>query len=293
MTQELRLRIVSGAVLAAVVLLITWAGGGLFNLLAVAIGFLVLHEWLEMSRARDARDQRSIGRWSTPVLGGIAVMIAVAILVFLELFGLALALACFGAAVFWFLGRSAAMPFWFAGAVIYAAGSMIALAALRNGGEAGGFAILFLFAVVWSTDIMAYFVGRALGGPKLAPSISPGKTWSGAIGGVVFAVAAAFGLCWGYGGSPSVAIALLALFLSVCSQVGDLFESALKRRCGVKDSSHLIPGHGGVMDRVDGLVAAAFAMYVVVVLVTLAGHQGFAGDMLMNWSGLAAPMNGA
>ena len=78
---------------AVVVLLITWAGGGLFNLLAVAIGFLVFHEWLEMSRARDARDQPSVGRWSTPVLGGIAVMIAVAILVFLELFGLALALA--------------------------------------------------------------------------------------------------------------------------------------------------------------------------------------------------------
>ncbi|WP_345900888.1 phosphatidate cytidylyltransferase, partial [Martelella sp. UBA3392] len=196
MTQELRLRIVSGAVLATVVLLITWAGGGLFNLLAVAIGGLVFHEWLEMSRARDARDQPSVGRWSTPVLGGIAVMIAVAILVFLELFGLALALSCFGAAAFWFLGRRAAMPFWFAGAVIYAAGSMIALAALRNGGEAGLFAILFLFAVVWTTDIMAYFVGRALGGPKLAPSISPGKTWSGAIGGAVFAVTAAFALCW-------------------------------------------------------------------------------------------------
>ena len=220
-------------------------------------------------------------------------LIAVAILVFLELFGLALALSCFGAAAFWFLGRRAAMPFWFAGAVIYAAGSMIALAALRNGGEAGLFAILFLFAVVWTTDIMAYFVGRALGGPKLAPSISPGKTWSGAIGGAVFAVAAAFALCWAYGGSPTIAIGLLAFFLSVCSQVGDLFESALKRRCGAKDSSHLIPGHGGVMDRVDGLVAAAFAMYVVVVLVALAGHEGFAGDMLMNWSGLAAPMNGA
>ncbi|MGV0912469.1 phosphatidate cytidylyltransferase [Martelella sp. FOR1707] len=293
MTQELRLRIVSGAVLAAVVLLITWAGGALFNLLAVAIGFLVFYEWLEMSRARDGQVDRSIGRWSTPVLGGIAVMIAVAILVFLELFGLALALACFGAAAFWFLGRRAAMPFWFAGSVIYAAGSMIALAALRNGGEAGLFAILFLFAVVWSTDIMAYFVGRALGGPKLAPSISPGKTWSGAVGGAVFAVAAVFALCWSYGGSPSIAIGLLALFLSVCSQVGDLFESALKRRCGAKDSSHLIPGHGGVMDRVDGLVAAAFAMYVVVVLVALAGHEGFAGDMLMNWSGLAAPTNGA
>lgn len=292
MTQELRLRIVSGAVLAAVVLLITWAGGGSFNLLSVTIGFLVFHEWLEMSRAREARDHRSIGRWSTPVLGGWAVMIAVAILVFIELFGLALAFACFGAAAFWFLGRRAAMPFWFAGAVIYAAGSMIALAALRNGGEAGLFAILFLFAVVWSTDIMAYFVGRALGGPKLAPSISPGKTWSGAVGGTVFAIAAAFALCWLYGGSPTIAIGLLAVFLSICSQAGDLFESALKRRCGAKDSSHLIPGHGGVMDRVDGLVAAAFAMYVVVVLVTLAGHDGFAGDMLMNWSGLAAP-NGA
>ncbi|WP_180901635.1 phosphatidate cytidylyltransferase [Martelella soudanensis] len=291
MTHELKLRIISGAVLAAVVLLITWVGGGSFNLLAVIIGLLVFHEWLAMSRARDG--QEAAGRWSTPVLGGWAVMIAVAILTLLELFGLALALSCFSAAACWIFARRTAMPFWFAGALIYACASMIALAVLRNGGDAGLFAIMFLFAVVWSTDIMAYFVGRTFKGPKLAPSISPGKTWSGAVGGAGFGVAAALTLCWAYGGSPTIAIGILALFLSVCSQAGDLFESALKRRCGVKDSSHLIPGHGGVMDRVDGLVAAAFAMYVVVVLVALAGHDGFAGDMLMNWSGLAVPTDGA
>ena len=132
---------------------------------------------------------------------------------------------------------------------------------LRGGDQAGLIAILFLFAVVWATDILAYFVGRALGGPKLAPSISPGKTWSGAVGG---ALGGRCSPAWrlrrrtGWGGRGP---ALVALLLAIVSQFGDLFESFVKRRSGVKDSSHIIPGHGGVMDRVDGLVAAAFTLY--------------------------------
>lgn len=123
---------------------------------------------------------------------------------------------------------------------------------------------LFLFAIVWCTDIFAYFVGRAVGGPKLAPSISPGKTWSGAVGGTIAAVVAGIlvahfaGMAWGL-----AMLALLVVGLSVISQIGDLFESRLKRLCSVKDSSQLIPGHGGVMDRVDGLATAALALYIV------------------------------
>ena len=293
MSGELKLRIISGIILAAVVLLITWAGGASFNLLAVAIGLLIFHEWMAMSRARAGASGGESGLLSTPVLAGWAVMIAVGILTMLALYwvGLVFAvIACFGCVL---LSRSVATPYWFAGSVIYAAGSMVALAALRNSGGAGAFAIVYLFAVVWTTDIMAYFVGRTLKGPKLAPAISPGKTWSGAAGGTLFALVAAFVLCLAWGGRPSLAIAALTIFLSVCSQAGDLFESALKRRCGVKDSSHLIPGHGGVMDRVDGLVAAAFAMYVVMLLVGMTGSAFAPGDILMDWAGLLHASNGA
>jgi phosphatidate cytidylyltransferase len=123
--------------------------------------------------------------------------------------------------------------------------------------------MLFLFATVWATDILAYFVGRAIGGPKLAPSISPGKTWSGAIGGAVAGAAAGLVVAAAMGSASLAWIGLIAIVLSVVSQAGDLFESSVKRRNGVKDSGSLIPGHGGVMDRVDGLVAAAFALYVI------------------------------
>ena len=116
------------------------------------------------------------------------------------------------------------------------------LAYLRGSDHAGLIAILFLFAVVWATDILAYFVGRAIGGPKLAPSISPGKTWSGAIGGAVGGLLAGAGVRGvdrlGQAGGPR----RWRLLLAIVSQIGDLFESFVKRRNGVKDSSQLIPG---------------------------------------------------
>src|SRR5262249_46317865 len=124
-------------------------------------------------------------------------------------------------------------------------------------------AIIFLFAVVWGTDIIAYFVGRAVGGPKLAPQISPKKTWSGALGGVAAAIAAAVAVVLA-GGLPNMAVvALLAVGLSIIAQAGDLFESVLKRRFGAKDSSQLIPGHGGLMDRLDGFLTAVVAATLI------------------------------
>ena len=130
----------------------------------------------------------------------------------------------------------------------------------------GSIAILFLFAVVWATDILAYFVGRAVGGPKLAPSISPGKTWSGAIGGAVGGLARRHPVCGADRLGRAAGRPLSRCCWRSSAQFGDLFESFVKRRQGVKDSSQLIPGHGGVMDRVDGLVAAALALYVIGVL---------------------------
>jgi phosphatidate cytidylyltransferase len=146
---------------------------------------------------------------------------------------------------------------WTAAGIPYAGLLGMAPIVLRNDVQYGFLAIVFLFAVVWATDIVAYFVGRAVGGPKLAPRISPKKTWSGAIGGTVAAIAAAL-LVGVVGGLPNLpAVALIAAAASALAQAGDLFESAIKRRFGAKDSGHLIPGHGGLMDRLDGFVAAA------------------------------------
>ncbi|TIW34428.1 MAG: phosphatidate cytidylyltransferase, partial [Mesorhizobium sp.] len=137
---------------------------------------------------------------------------------------------------------------WDAPGLAYASLSGLSLALLRNGDRSGLIAILFLFAVVWATDIAAYFVGRAVGGPKLAPSISPGKTQSGALGGAVGGVVAGVLLASATGVGNLGTLGLVALALSVVAQAGDLFESWVKRRHGQKDSGNLIPGHGGVMD---------------------------------------------
>jgi phosphatidate cytidylyltransferase len=153
-------------------------------------------------------------------------------------------------------GRSLAVGLAYAGL------AAISLALLRGSDTPGLWAILFLFAVVWATDILAYFVGRALGGPRLAPAISPGKTWSGAIGGAVGGIAAGAAVA-AAAGRLSLSLVLIGALLSIASQIGDLFESGVKRRYGVKDASGLIPGHGGLMDRVDGLVAAGFVLYVI------------------------------
>src|SRR6185312_11963312 len=129
---------------------------------------------------------------------------------------------------------------------------------LLRGDAAYGFsAMLLLFAVVWSTDVIAYFAGRAIGGPKLAPRISPKKTWSGAIAGTAGAILIAVALAGLLGTLDKGTIAVVALLLSIMAQLGDLFESWIKRRFGAKDASQLIPGHGGVMDRLDGFWAAA------------------------------------
>ena len=147
---------------------------------------------------------------------------------------------------------------WVAAGIPYAGALGIAPIVLRSDGEYGFLAIILLFAVVWATDIAAYFVGRAVGGPKLVPRVSPKKTWSGAIGGTLPRVVAAVARRPGRRRLNGLfAIAMLAVVLSVVAQAGDLFESALKRRFGAKDSSHLIPGHGGLMDRLDGFVTAS------------------------------------
>ncbi len=138
---------------------------------------------------------------------------------------------------------------------LYAALATAALAWLRNGRAGGSGVIFFLLGVVWCSDIGAYLAGRLIGGKRLAPAISPGKTWSGAAGGLLAAVVG--GLVMVPIGNEGVRAGFAAALLGVASQCGDLAESALKRRFGVKDSGRLIPGHGGLLDRLDGLMAAA------------------------------------
>ncbi len=156
--------------------------------------------------------------------------------------------------------------FWITAGIGYAGCMVLAPILLRADAVYGLSALLLLFAIVWSTDMFAYFAGRAIGGPKLAPRISPKKTWSGAIAGTLGAILVAVVLAGFLGTLDKGTIAAVALLLSIMAQLGDLLKSWIKRRFGAKDASHLIPGHGGVMDRLDGFWAAALAGCVVGVL---------------------------
>ena len=252
---NLQLRIISSVVLVVVVVALTLAGGLAFRLLAAAIAAGVFYEWNAMSGTAALRRQQ----WGAALLLAMVLIALVLRIPAVAIFGL----AAVAVALAWLLGRFGKEDRWTAGGVAYAGLSGVSLGLLREESSAGLVAILFLFAAVWATDVCAYFVGRAVGGPKLAPSISPGKTRSGALGGAVGGVAAAVLVAHFAGAANLAMLALVALLLSVVSQAGDLFESWVKRRHGVKDSGSIIPGHGGVMDRVDGLVAAAVALYVI------------------------------
>jgi phosphatidate cytidylyltransferase len=174
-----------------------------------------------------------------------------------------------------FAGRmSRGAGFWTAAGLLYAGLPAVSLIWVR-GLSLGLAATVFLLVCVWATDIVAYFAGRAIGGPRLAPSISPNKTWAGAIGGILGAMVIGGGMAAaylaGFGGIKAGYFFGLAGALAGLSVLGDLLESGLKRRAGVKDSGNILPGHGGVMDRLDGLVPVAVAGAVVFALTGWAG----------------------
>jgi phosphatidate cytidylyltransferase len=146
---------------------------------------------------------------------------------------------------------------WFALGLPYMAGGGLALIYIRNSPDTGLSLTAYLFAIAWGMDIGGYFCGRLVGGPKLAPTISPNKTWAGFIGGIVLAAILASVVLLITGATSFVAAVVLAMLLAVTAQAGDLFKSFFKRRAGVKDCGNLIPGHGGVLDRIDGLIVAA------------------------------------
>jgi phosphatidate cytidylyltransferase len=150
-------------------------------------------------------------------------------------------------------------------AILYVLGALLALLWLRHQPGVGRQTILWIVACVWATDIGAYFVGRFAGGAKLAPRVSPGKTWAGLVGGMAWAAVASAAIGYALDAGETFSLALIGAGLAVVDQLGDLLESAAKRRAGVKDSGTLIPGHGGLLDRVDGLIA----VLVVVALIRL------------------------
>ncbi|MGC4390539.1 MULTISPECIES: phosphatidate cytidylyltransferase [unclassified Agrobacterium] len=273
MSRELRLRIVSAIVMAAVILAATWYGGILFRIVAGLLAILIYYEWSTITRLSETNPTGNAWGWfAVAVIAGNTIF-GESSLDLPLLSGFTLTAALFPV----LRGRN----WWLVGGIFYAGLSGISLAAIRGDELTGFVSILFIFAVVWSTDILAYFVGRAIGGPKLAPSISPGKTWSGAIGGAAAAVIGGGAVSMAYHGRLSLLVLGLAFILSVFSQIGDLFESFVKRRFQVKDSSHLIPGHGGFMDRVDGLVFACFTVFLIAFV-----HAAATGDVPGSGGGL-------
>jgi phosphatidate cytidylyltransferase len=245
-------RVVSSLVLAAGALVAVLVGGWVFTALVLASLVVMAGEWGRLLPDSLTADRRLV--WGIIVLlsaGAVLTMESgradIALLVILLGPPLVAALAALAPKI---------PPDRAAGGVVYVGLPALSLVWLRNEAPGGFQHVLWLLLVVWSTDIAAYFTGRAIGGSKLAPRISPGKTWAGLAGGLVGAglagglVALAFGAGFWFAALSGAALAVVA-------QIGDLFESLLKRRAGLKDSGHLIPGHGGLLDRIDGLVFVA------------------------------------
>lgn len=253
---NLLLRVASSLVLAPLAVVAAYFGGVGFLCFWTLAAVGVLWEWDTLVCTQDRNSVLAVGGGG---LLGAALVLAIgrpgAALALIAL--TTLAVATLAAQV----RRS-----WCVVGVVYAAALLVAPVVLRSDASFGFAAVLFLFVIVWLTDITAYFVGRTVGGPKLMPGVSPNKTWSGAIGGTLVGVAGGLLLAHQFVVGSLLATGAVALALSVVSQAGDLLESAIKRRFHVKDSSSLIPGHGGLMDRLDGFLPAAAAAAVIGVL---------------------------
>jgi phosphatidate cytidylyltransferase len=246
---DLKRRVPSAIAMGLVALAATWYGGAPFLLLWLVAALVVWFEWSSVVRATPQTIVFAAGALS---LAGAALLIATA----QQAFACAAILAGLAAVALAVKGAAGERG-WAAVGVPYAALVFVPIVLLRADPAFGLIAVIWIYAVVWLTDIAAYFSGRFIGGPKLLPAVSPSKTWSGAIGGTLFAVAAGCMVIWAAGIPVRPAHALLALAVSVFSQAGDLFESWVKRRFGRKDASGIIPGHGGLMDRLDAFIAAS------------------------------------
>ncbi len=266
--RNLLMRVAAALVLAPAALAIAYAGGWLWTSLVTlaAIGLYV--EWLMIVGA--ARERRVVA--AGVVALAIAGLCLAAGRIDASLVALALGLAAVAL-------LSPERRHWTAAGFLYAAAAEVASVLVRLDQTFGFVALILILLVVWVTDIGGYFAGRGIGGPKLWPRVSPKKTWAGAIGGFAASLVVAGGFV-ASGLGKTGPILLLGAVLSIASQLGDLFESAVKRGFGVKDSSHLIPGHGGLMDRLDGFVAA---IVMAAIFGFLRGGVDGVGRGLMVW----------
>jgi phosphatidate cytidylyltransferase len=266
-TRNLLIRIVAALVLAPLAIAIAYAGGWLWIALVAlaAVGLYV--EWLTVVGAVQV---------GAIVPGATALLITGICLAWGRIDASLVVLAFGLAGVAWL---SPPLRRWTAGGFCYAAAAEMASVLIRLDRIWGFVALLLILLVVWGTDIGGYFAGRGIGGPKLWPRVSPGKTWAGAIGGFAVSLVVAAGFA-AFGLGRTGPLLLLGSLLSIVSQFGDLFESAVKRRFGVKDSSHIIPGHGGLLDRLDGFVAAAV---LAAIFGLLRGGVDGVGRGLMVW----------
>jgi phosphatidate cytidylyltransferase len=267
-SRNLVTRVLAALVLIPFAVAVVYAGGWLWLGLVVLAACGLFVEWLMIVGGTPAR---------AVVAAGVTALGAVAVSLQLDRVGPSLGVLALGVIAAACL--AAARRGWVALGLGYASAALFASILIRLD-EAFGFAALMLvFLVVWMTDIGGYFAGRAIGGPKLWPRVSPKKTWAGAAGGFVLSVAVACVFA-ALGVGKWLPLLGLAALLSIVSQLGDLFESAVKRTFGVKDSSHLIPGHGGLLDRLDGYVFAVIAAAAIGFL--RAGADGV-GRGLMVW----------
>jgi phosphatidate cytidylyltransferase len=252
---DLRKRIASGLVIGVVALLMTYLSPILFSILMFAVAAAMSWEWGRMVRQSAMPD--------TAMIVHILTVLVAAVLSATDMAGLAIAATLAGAIAVAALMFGVGNAQLSGAGVLYTGLPVVALAWLRGDEPLGFLATLFVLSSVVVTDVAAYASGRTLGGPKLWPEVSPNKTWSGLIGGVLAAGIAGALLAWLSGTGSAGWLAGLGLILGLVAQGGDLLESALKRHFGLKDSSDLIPGHGGVMDRMDGIVTASVVAALV------------------------------
>jgi phosphatidate cytidylyltransferase len=266
-SRNLTLRILAGVVLAPLTIGAAYLGGWPWLTLVTLATMGMYAEWLFVVQALRPR-MAATGMVALAV-AGIALAIG-----FPEIALLGISVGLIVLAWAARISRG-----WALAGLLYAAAALFGAVLVRTDAQSGFVALLFVLLIVWITDIGGYFAGRSIGGPKLWVRVSPKKTWAGAIGGFAgsLAVAAGFAAC---GIGRMLPLLLLGAVLSIVSQLGDLFESAVKRRFGVKDSSNVIPGHGGLLDRLDGFVAA---IVMAAVIGVMRGGLDGVGRGLMMW----------
>lgn len=252
---DIRIRSISAAVLITVAAVELYVGGTVFIVSLAALTAVLVWETVRLMIADNRR-----WRWSASICGALAVLTTLPALEHFRTGPVMLALLAGTGLCAWIALYGARMRKSITLAALAVALGCVILAEAESELAFGGYSVLlFLVPAVVATDIGAYFSGRLIGGPKLAPTISPNKTWAGALGGVLCAILVGL-MCLTFFGTAEETLipAILTLaVLSLCSQIGDLGESWLKRRAGAKDSGSLIPGHGGVLDRFDGFIGAA------------------------------------